>query len=83
MVTTLIMANQNSRFAYKLPESSTAKEIEITFIKNNGTETVTGERAYYSTDTEITTDNSGLYVQATDFAKGTGENGEQAWIIHK
>ena len=73
------------RFAYKLPQTTgngDEKEIEVTFIKNNGTETATGERAYYSTDTEITTDNSGLYVQATDFAKGTGENGEQAWIIH-
>ena len=73
------------RFAYKLPQTTgngDEKEIEVAFIKNNGTETVTGERAYYSTDTEITTDNSGLYVQATDLAKGTGENGEQAWIIH-
>ena len=73
------------RFAYKLPQTTgngDEKEIEVAFIKNNGTETVNGERAYYSTDTEITTDNSGLYVQATDFAKGTGENGEQAWIIH-
>ena len=73
------------RFAYKLPQTTgngDEKEIEVAFIKNNGTETVTGERAYYSTDTEITTDNSGLYVQATDLAKGTGANGEQAWIIH-
>ena len=73
------------RFAYKLPQTTgngDEKEIEVTFIKNNGTETATGERAYYSTDTEITTDNSGLYVQATDLAKGTGANGEQAWIIH-
>ena len=70
------------RFAYKLPESSTAKEIEVAFIKNNGTETVEGERAYYSTDTEITKDGSGLYAQATEFAKGTMENNEQAWIVH-
>ena len=70
------------RFAYKLPESDTAKEIEVAFIKNNGTETATGEKAYYVTDAEITADGSGLYVQATDFAKGTLEGQEQAWIIH-
>jgi len=70
------------RFAYKLPESATAKEIEVVFIKGTGTTGVNGEKCYYATDTEITTDGNGLYVNATELAKGTETGKEQAWIVH-
>jgi len=70
------------RFAYKLPESATAKEIEVVFIKGTGTTGVNGEKCYYATDTEITTDGNGLYVNATELAKGIETGKEQAWIVH-
>lgn len=57
-----------------------AKEIEVTFIQGTGTTGVNGERCYYPTDTAITSNSSGLYANATDFAKGT--EGEKPWIIH-
>ena len=70
------------RFAYRLPESSTPKTIEVVFVKNTGTEGVNGEKCYYATDTSITAGGTGLYVDATEFAKGTEEGKEQAWIVH-
>ena len=63
------------RFAYKLPEGETAKEIEVMFIKGNGTTGVNGEKCYYATDKEITTDGSGLYSKKTTDA-------HTKWIIH-
>ena len=67
------------RFAYKLPESSTAKQIEVAFVKND-TKTVVLEdgtevQGYYTTDTEITSDGSGLYSKKTSTAA-------DQWIIH-
>ena len=67
------------RFAYKLPESSTPKQIEVAFVKNN-TKTVVVEdgtevQGYYATDTEITSDGSGLYSKKTSTAANQ-------WIIH-
>ena len=67
------------RFAYKLPESSTAKQIEVAFVKND-TKTVVLEdgtevQGYYATDTEITSDGSGLYSKKTSTAA-------DQWIIH-
>jgi len=67
------------RFAYKLPESATAKEIEVIFIKGTGKTGVLADgtevQCYYTTDTAITTDGSGLYSK-----KATGA--EEKWIIH-
>jgi len=67
------------RFAYKLPESSTAKEIEVIFIKGTGKTGVLADgtevECYYTTDTAITTDGSGLYSK-----KAAGA--EEKWIIH-
>jgi len=69
------------RFAYRLPESTTATEIEVTFINGTGTTGANGETCYYSTDTAITTGGTGLYANATDLAKGLNGN-EKAWIVH-
>ena len=67
------------RFAYKLPESSTAKEIEVIFVKDNGKTGVledgTEIQCYYSTDVEITSDRSGIYENKTADAK-------DKWIVH-
>ena len=67
------------RFAYKLPESSTAKEIEVIFVKDNSKigvlEDGTEIQCYYSTDTEITTDGSGIYENKTADAA-------DKWIVH-
>ena len=63
------------RFAYKLPESTTAKKIDIIFIEGNGRTGANGEICYYSTDTQITSDGSGLYSKKTSTAL-------QEWIIH-
>ena len=70
------------RFAYKLPESNTAKKIEVTFIQNDGKTGANGETCYYATETAITTGGTGLYKDATALAKGTEAGKEQAWIIH-
>ena len=66
------------RFAYKMPETTgngDEKEIEVVFVKNNSKEGANGETCYYSTDTEITTDGSGLYVNKTADAL-------DKWIVH-
>ena len=66
------------RFAYKMPNTTgngDEKEIEVIFVKNNGKEGANGETCYYSTDTEITTDGSGLYVNKTADAL-------DKWIVH-
>ncbi len=66
------------RFAYKMPNTTgngDEKEIEVIFVKNNSKEGANGETCYYSTDTEITTDGSGLYVNKTADAL-------DKWIVH-
>ena len=68
------------RFAYKLPENGiTAKEMEVAFVKNNSKTVVledgTEMQGYYTTDSEITSDESGLYVKKT-------ANAAEKWIIH-
>ena len=67
------------RFAYKLPESSTAKQIEVAFVKNDSKTVVQADgtevEGHYPTDSEITTDNSGLYIKKTADAASK-------WIIH-
>ncbi len=66
------------RFAYKMPNTTgngDEKEIEVIFVKNNSKEGANGETCYYATDTEITTDGSGLYVNKTADAL-------DKWIVH-
>lgn len=70
------------RFAYKLPENSTEKQIEVIFVRDKGTTGANGEKCYYSTDTAITTGGTGLYINATALAKGTETGKSQAWIVH-
>lgn len=73
------------RFAYRLPESTIATEIEVAFIKGNSKIAVLGDgtevECYFPNEHAITNGGTGLYSDATDLAKGTNGN-EKAWIIH-
>lgn len=67
------------RFAYKLPESDSAKQMDVIFVKDNGTKGVLQDgstvECLYATDYDITSDASGTYVNKTMDAVDN-------WIIH-
>jgi len=69
------------RFAYKLPESDTPVEIQTMFLKGTSNEGYDGTVAYFTTDTEITTNGTGLYKDATAEAKASNV-ANRRWIVH-